>query len=145
MTALSATEAAAAPQLPVRKLKMAEPVEMVLEESSAAVPKAIIEVMISVCPMAMRPPNGSRHMLPVGRMKPVIEFSSGVVRFMLVNSRVSRDCDWLSCAPASVCGIPAGGDVESWVCTAICNRLRKSLLAASKGARSCERAGPRPS
>ena len=121
---------------------MAEPVEMVLEDSRAALPKAIIEVMISVCPIAISPPNGSRHMLPVGRMKPVMEFNSGVVRFMLVNSRVSRDCDWLSCAPARVCGMPAGGEVESRVCTAICNRLRKSLLAAFKGARSCGRGQP---
>jgi hypothetical protein len=88
MTASSATDAAAAPQLPVRKLKMAESVEIVLEDISAAEPNAIIDVMIRVCPIAMSPPNGSRHMLPVGRMKPVMEFNSGPVRFKPVNSRV---------------------------------------------------------
>ena len=59
MMAWPATDAAAAAQSKVRKFQIAIPVEVVAEDSTAAVPKPISEALISVCPSAISPPNGS--------------------------------------------------------------------------------------
>ena len=74
-----------------------------------------------------------------------MEFNSGVVRSMLGNSRVSRDCDWLSCAPARVCGMPAGGEVEVLGLHRDLQQVEEVLAGCFQGREVLGEGRPRPS
>ncbi len=99
---------------------MAAPLEVTVEESSAAAPIAISAVVISVWPRFIRPPNGSVQTWVGGSRKLVIDWRTAFERWSSPNTRSSTAApSAFSLASARVYGTPVGTLVPSVVCTTV--------------------------